>query len=367
MDLGLFFMPVHDPAKPFGQAMEEDRQAIILADQLGFSEAWMGEHFTARTEPIAAPMMFLATLIHETKNIRFGTGVVNLGNRHPYVIAAEAAQFDQLSGGRFMLGVGPGGLRSDAELFGDRPMDERMDVADEAIDMILACWSDEAPFSHAGAHWEASIETQIWADYGVGGLPKPLQQPHPPMAMAMVSPGGRTSQTIAERSFIPMSANFVPIENAKAQWESYSAKRDELGLPIDRDIWRVCRNILITESQAQADEIVADPEGVFSFYFRYLRGVGSIKKMAAECPDATDQELNDYFDIPAMIESCVIAGTVETVSEKLIDTADYLGPFGTLVSVGHDWDGTDLWPSSMRRLADDVAPSVSQHMDTLAP
>ena len=126
MDLGLFFMPLHRPDKPFGQSLEEDRQTILLADELGFSEVWMGEHLSSKAEPIPAPLIFLATLIQQTKNIRFGTGVINLGHRHPVVVAAEAALFDQLSGGRLMLGVGPGGLASDGELLGRPDMAERV-------------------------------------------------------------------------------------------------------------------------------------------------------------------------------------------------------------------------------------------------
>ena len=48
MELGLFFMPVHRPEKPWQVALEEDRQAALLADQTGYSEVWMGEHFSPR-------------------------------------------------------------------------------------------------------------------------------------------------------------------------------------------------------------------------------------------------------------------------------------------------------------------------------
>ncbi len=51
MELGLFAQPVHRPEKPWLQALNEDREAVILADQLGFSEAWIGEHFTTKVEP----------------------------------------------------------------------------------------------------------------------------------------------------------------------------------------------------------------------------------------------------------------------------------------------------------------------------
>ena len=201
-------MPVRRPEKPWQQSLEEDRQAIILADQNGYSEAWMGEHFSTKVEQVPSPLMFLSTLIHQTQHIRFGTGVINLGHRHPVVVAAEAAQFDQLSNGRRLLGLGPGGLISDGELFGRPEMGERVAAATEAIDMILALWQSDAPLDLSGSYWNATLKQQIWPSHGVGSLCKPLQHPHPPIAMAMVSPGGKTAETIAERDFIPISANF---------------------------------------------------------------------------------------------------------------------------------------------------------------
>ena len=91
MKLGLFSMPLHRPEKPFLQTLEEDREAILLADRLGYSEAWIGEHFTSKVEQIASPLIFLATLIHETRSIRFGTGVINIPHHHPVTVASHVA------------------------------------------------------------------------------------------------------------------------------------------------------------------------------------------------------------------------------------------------------------------------------------
>ena len=85
--------------------------------------------------------------------------------------------------------------------------------------------------------------------------------------------GSVTAKLIAARGFIPISADFVPFAAIKAQWASYSGKREALGKAIDPAIWRVCRNILITESEAHAHELRDDSDGPFSFYFRYLRGL----------------------------------------------------------------------------------------------
>jgi alkanesulfonate monooxygenase SsuD/methylene tetrahydromethanopterin reductase-like flavin-dependent oxidoreductase (luciferase family) len=364
MDLGLFFMPLHRPEKPFRQSLEEDRQTILLADELGFSEVWMGEHFSSKAEPIPAPLIFLATLIQQTKNIRFGTGVVNLGHRHPVVVAAEAALFDQLSGGRLMLGVGPGGLASDGELFGRPDMAERVKLVRESIDMIIQAMTTNAPLDVRGAHWQASLQDQIWTDYGVGELPKPLQQPHPPIAMALSSPKGDTVKIVAERSFIPISANFVPLSAVKGQWDTYSEVRNTLGLPVDRSIWRVCRNILVTESDAHAEEILADPDGVFAFYFRYLAGVRDMPRLNEE-PGESITELNQRYQVDESLEKCVIAGSPDTVTAKLNEMVDFLGPFGTLVSVGHDDQAGDgMWEHSLKRLKREVAPIVTQHMQS---
>ena len=125
MRLGLFMMPLHDPRRDLPTLLREDQEAILLAERLGFDEAWVGEHLTASTEPIASPLIFLASLIAKTERIRLGTGVMALPHHHPAVVAGHCALFDHLSGGRLLLGIGPGGLPSDIELFGLLGRDDR--------------------------------------------------------------------------------------------------------------------------------------------------------------------------------------------------------------------------------------------------
>ena len=52
MQLGLFMMPLHDPARPYADVLKDDRDAILLAEELGYDEAWVGEHYSCSTEPI---------------------------------------------------------------------------------------------------------------------------------------------------------------------------------------------------------------------------------------------------------------------------------------------------------------------------
>jgi alkanesulfonate monooxygenase SsuD/methylene tetrahydromethanopterin reductase-like flavin-dependent oxidoreductase (luciferase family) len=365
VDLGLFMMPLHRPEKAWSRALAEDREAILIAEKLGYSEVWIGEHFSSKAEQIPSPMMFLATLLDATQNIRLGTGVVNLPHHHPVVVAAEAALFDQLSGGRLMLGIGPGGLMSDGELFGHEDMVERYSITMESLDIILQLWREDAPLNIQGRHWNIDMQRELWPQAGVGQFPKPLQKPHPPIAMAMVGPGGPTAAFIAERDYIPISANFVPVENIEGQLQSYAQARDRLGRALNLDVWRVCRNILLARSDAHAEELVSDPNGTLAFYFRYLRGVRRIADFRDRQEDPPET-LNAFLEVGQALEECVIAGSVKTVTDRLIALVDRLGPFGTLISVGHDWDDAKLWHDSMRMLAHDVMPVVSQHANSFS-
>ena len=117
MELGIFAMPLHHPERDWQTVLQEDREMIIMADKLGYSEVWIGEHVASKGEPIIYPLMFLASVIGETQQIKLGTGVINLPHRHPAHVAGEVAMLDQMSNGRVLFGIGPGGLSCDAELF----------------------------------------------------------------------------------------------------------------------------------------------------------------------------------------------------------------------------------------------------------
>ena len=150
MRLGLFMMPVHPAARSFTDTLAEDTEKSLLADALGFDELWLGEHFSASTEPIPSPLMFFARLLPLTKHVTFGTAVINLPNHHPAIVAAEVAQFDHMSRGRFMLGIGPGGLAPDFELFEVEDGALRGRKFLEAIDFIERIWAQDPPYRPQG-------------------------------------------------------------------------------------------------------------------------------------------------------------------------------------------------------------------------
>src|SRR5947209_17335690 len=91
MKLGFFTMPIHPIEKDWRQSLKEDREAFVLADELGFTEAYVGEHTTDRAENITSCTAFLAWIAAETKQIKLGTGTVNMPNTHPAATAATLA------------------------------------------------------------------------------------------------------------------------------------------------------------------------------------------------------------------------------------------------------------------------------------
>src|SRR3977135_4328846 len=130
MNLGFFTMPVHPLDKDWRLSLKEDREAFLLADELGFTEAYVGEHCTDRAENITSCIAFLAWIAAATKQIRLGTGTINMPNTHPAAVAASMAMLDHMLDGRLILGISPGGLLSDAELFGT--------LRDQPHEMVLA-------------------------------------------------------------------------------------------------------------------------------------------------------------------------------------------------------------------------------------
>ena len=117
MKIGKFMMPLHPPEKDRTQTFEEDAECIILADELGFSEAWIGQHHSAGWEPIPANDVFIANLLPQTRNIRLGTGVSIMTQHHPTNIAVRLAYLDHLARGRLNVGFGQGGVPTDWALF----------------------------------------------------------------------------------------------------------------------------------------------------------------------------------------------------------------------------------------------------------
>ena len=112
MRFGIFIAPFHPLGENPHLALRRDLELVEWLDQLGYDEAWIGEHHSAGYEIIASPELFIAAAAERTRHIRLGTGVSSLPYHHPLMLADRIIQLDHMTRGRVMFGVGPGALPS---------------------------------------------------------------------------------------------------------------------------------------------------------------------------------------------------------------------------------------------------------------
>ncbi len=349
MKLGYFTMPLHPVERDWRQTLEEDREAVLLAEELGFEEAFIGEHITDLAETITSCLIFIATLARDTKRIRLGSGTVNLANRHPAVTAAEIAMVDTMLEGRFILGIGPGGLRSDAEMMETLDAD-RNAIFLEAIEHMIALWTQEPPYRLPGKRWKLTTERTAQLDIGMGALLRPFQKPYPPIVVTAILPNSNGIAAAAERGWTPISANFVHPWVVRTHWAKYVEGCARAGREARGEDWRVAKSIFVADDEATVRRM----RGTFAYYFRNLlrKGQGSRgTTLFKHDPSVPDAAVTDDY----LASQMLISGTPSEVADRLRAFRENVGPFGRLLYCGHDW-GADA--KAMRRSMELMAGKV---------
>src|SRR5918911_844303 len=340
MQLGFFTMPIHPLEKDWRQSLREDREAFILADELGYTEGYVGEHHTDRAENITSCAMFICTLIEATRRIKLGTGTVNMPNNHPAAVAAQIAMLDHLLDGRFIFGISPGGLLSDAEIFGNLDAD-RNAMFLEAINQVLALWEGEPPYNLEGRYWTISTERTLMAEIGQGFVPKPLQRPHPPIVVTAGAPFSKGVTEAAARGWDPISANFLMPVWVKSHWPKYVEGCERVGRPARPANWRVAKSIFVADDDATARDYATAANSPYRYYynslFTKLKKNGRIElfKTRRDMPD-------DEVTLDMVCDKLIIHGSPGKVTDELLAFGDEVGDFGTLLYAGKDWRDREL-------------------------
>jgi limonene 1,2-monooxygenase len=176
---GIFLAPVHAKDENPTLALERDLQLLEHLDQLGFDEAWIGEHHSTGWETIASPEIFIAAAAARTKHIKLGTGVVPLSIHHPLHVADRLVLLDHLTRGRVLFGMGVGGgLPTDLHVFGVDD-DQAYPRFQQAFDLIMRLLTTIDPIS----------EKTDWYEVRDALLQlRPYTQPYMPLAIASNSP-----------------------------------------------------------------------------------------------------------------------------------------------------------------------------------
>ena len=247
MKFGIFMAPFHWSGENPTLALERDLELLQWLDDLGFDEAWIGEHHSAGWETIASPEVFIAAAAERTKHIKLGTGVISLPYHHPLMVANRMVLLDHLTRGRAMLGVGPGALTTDAYMLGIDPLEQRRRM-DEALGIILRLMTETEPISYE-SEWFMLNEARLHL--------RPYTQPHMPVAVAAAqSPSGMV--LAGKHGLGVLSVTVVRegaiVDNLKDFWKIAEETAAEHGQTVDREEWRVVLHVHLAESRKEAIE-----------------------------------------------------------------------------------------------------------------
>jgi alkanesulfonate monooxygenase SsuD/methylene tetrahydromethanopterin reductase-like flavin-dependent oxidoreductase (luciferase family) len=358
MRLGLFMMPLHPPHRSFADSYKRDIDQIVLADRLGFREAFVGEHLTERWENAPAPDLLIAQALALTKSIRLGTGVTLLALHNPVYLAHRIAMLDHMAQGRFQWGIGGGAIPTDLALFGidAKNQSEVRARSAEVLEVVLALWASEGVFSHHGKFFD--VETPAFDPVKARGYyMKPFQKPHPPIAVAASTPDSGSMKMAGERGYIPMTSSLLSRTYLRDHWKLVEAGAAKGGRTANRSEWRVARDILVAPTPKLARERARTVLGRNYIDHQRPNRVGTIQMTTTKLDPAIP---DDAVTVDYLMENTWIVGDPSEVADKLHQLHEESGGFGTLLAITTDADDASWDHESLRLLMEDVAPRVAR-------
>ena len=339
LTFGTFIAPFHRLGDNPMLSMRRDLELIEWCDELGFDEAWVGEHHSAAWENISDPVVFLAAAGERTKRIRLGTGVVSLPYHHPLIVADRIVQLDYMTNGRAMLGVGPGALISDAVMMGIDPVTQRSRM-DESLGAIIRLLRGEV----------VSCSTD-WFELRDARLQLlPVRGDLPIAAASTTSPSGMVAAGKHGIGVLSLGAGLVGArKDLKAHWATGQESAAANGQTLRREDWRlVIRTHVAETTETAMADVRAGREYERHHYFRRVGGLKS---------DTTlEQEIE---------EDTTIVGTPEHVVGALTRLQEVTGGFGGFLVLAHDWADREQTLRSYELFARHVMPHFNGMLDPL--
>lgn len=350
MRFGMFLAPFHPVRGNPTLDLHRDLDLVAHLDQLGFDEAYFGEHHSGGYETIGSPELMIAAAAARTTRIKLGTGVVSAVYHHPFNTAERIVMLDHITRGRVILGLGPGSLASDTELFGIDygVIRERLPQAVEAIVHLLT--SDEP----------LTMETEWFKMYNAKLNLRPFQKPSPEILIAaMASPSG---PRLAGQHGLPLlsigastPAGFAALAE---QNEILNARSHEFGVtPAPRSAWRMTAPIHLAETRAQAEKDVEFGVDRFTEYF--FREVGQLDGLKK----AVNADENTRM-VDIIRDSGVgVIGTPDDAIELIERLQEKSGGFGTFLILAHEMANNAATRRSYELFAHYVIPHFQGQLD----
>lgn len=327
MRFGIFLAPFHAPT---GQnptyALQRDLQVVQWLDELGYDEAWIGEHHSCGTEIIAEPLLFMAYAAAQTRHIKLGTGVLSLPYHNPLWVADRIILLDHLTRGRCMLGLGPGALPTDAAMIGIDPSEQR-DALAEDVDVLMHLLRSDEPISKQTKRYnlvDARCQLRPYSDLDIA-------------IAAIASPSGPRIAGKHGLSLLSIGATMkIGVDMLALHWDVAEELAAEHGQTVSRDDWRLVGPMHIAETREQAKK---DVEYGIEAWFDYLQHTAAAPQFHPL--GDTLQERIDWVNDTGV----GVIGTPEDAVNQIEHLAKQAGGFGVYLMMAHDW----VRPDAMRR------------------
>jgi limonene 1,2-monooxygenase len=312
---GAFIAPFHPVDENPTLAIQRDLEIVQLMDELGYDEAWIGEHHSAGYELIASPEVFIAAAAERTKHIRLGTGVSSLPYHHPLILADRINQLDHMTRGRVMFGVGPGALVSDAWMMGI-PVHKQRDRMDESLGVLVRLLRGEE-VTHQSDWFELkNARLQM----------TPYSRPSVEIAVAsQVSPTGARAAGQHGVGLLSLGATTTAGFNALASnWAIACEQAAEHGQTMDRSRWRLVGPMHVAETREQA---IADVRFGLEKWIYYFREIANLPLV----PEGDDP-------VKAMMDTgMAVIGTPEDAAKRIAQLVKESSGFGAFLLMDHNW------------------------------
>ncbi len=224
MDFGLFNQFNIREGAGYHATLKEWLDLAVESEKLGMDSFWLGEtHFRPNRTMLSSPLIGASAVAARTAKIKVGTAVQVLPLAEPLRIAEEAALVDHLSDGRLVFGVGRSSFRDSYEGFNINYEESRGRFM-ESLEIIQKAWADE-PFSYKGKYYTVN---------NVSVVPKPFQQPGPPIRMAVES---LDTFPLAGRMGLPIFIRHqMPMAQIKELLNQYREAREQAGYRGPNDV-----------------------------------------------------------------------------------------------------------------------------------
>ena len=343
MDFGLF-VPCHrfDDATSTRELYRQALEMVQLADQAGFRIAWFPEHHLVNYYACPSPLLFMIRAAAVTRRIRLGAAILVMPYYNPLRLAGEIGMADVLTGGRVEIGVGRGAFEYEFDRFG---IDERIGAARlrEGMEIVQGLLTQD-DFSYAGATCAFGPSTAV---------PRPLQQPHPPIWVAARSPD--TVRWAVSRGYSLLATPWrEPFARVRTLYQQAEAIVDEVRPP-RRPRFAISRMTFVGATDAEALEAMKVIQVSHRIFTRLFRNQATVKG-GFTTPDPVEDEYG-----PEQFFANLVAGSPDTCVEKLAPYAalgiDHFIVYGAI--------GTEH-VQTMRSLAR-FAEHVMPHFRTRAP